>query len=438
MRSSSHCSTSTFGSDHIEDIYFPHALSYVRPWCQSRSKQRHYWARHQTTGNGTISHIYAKEWKYIRIQHQRASERPTDETQHGRGAFLKSGQFLDVDFDHQFIPTEKHDATYSYKKAFGYFPVWRSVGGVIVHVENRDGNTPVKFCQAETLKRLFASPAQTWAVHLPIPCRLRLLFERNRGNHRRAHSNLFYLRASNCESAYTEFAELDGWKTIWNHPEMRGVQPQVQQVHGRERLSPRHSAHRALEHESDLFGDTFSYVYRCILTNDWEMSEKEVIEYYNLRGARERDFDALNNDFGWGHLPCSFLNENTVFLLLMAMCKELLYRYLVRNRKGLQQHQTQTSVEEIHLPLYLCSCQMGEDSKDACAQAIYWQTIRQTKLVLTANSYGFSHRSSLWVGKVYPYMGNSVYNGITKASLASIWCLTHACNNKLVRANGFT
>ena len=29
-----------------------------------------------------------------------------------------------------------------------------------------------------------------------------------------AHNNLFYLRASNCESVYTEFAELDGWKTI--------------------------------------------------------------------------------------------------------------------------------------------------------------------------------------------------------------------------------
>lgn len=70
---------------------------------------------------------------------------------------FKSGQFLDVDFGHQFIPTEKHDATYSYKKAFGYFPGVASVGDVIVHVENQDGNTPVKFCQAETLKRLLAS-----------------------------------------------------------------------------------------------------------------------------------------------------------------------------------------------------------------------------------------------------------------------------------------
>jgi hypothetical protein len=113
---------------------------------------------------------------------------------------FKSGQFLDVDFDHQFIPTEKHDATYSYKKAFGYFPGVASVGGVIVHVENRDGNTPVKFCQAETFK--------TWAVHLPIPCRLRLLFERNRGNHRRAQQSVL----SACvklRERLTEFAELD-------------------------------------------------------------------------------------------------------------------------------------------------------------------------------------------------------------------------------------
>ena len=78
-----------------------------------------------------------------------------------------------------------------------------------------------------------------------------------------------------------------------------------------------------------IYGQEWKYIHvqhqraseRCILTNDWEMSEKEVIEYYNLRGARERDFVALNNDFGWSHLPCSFLNENTVFPLLMTMCK---------------------------------------------------------------------------------------------------------------------
>ena len=27
------------------------------------------------------------------------------------------------------------------------------------------------------------------------------------------------------------------------------------------------------------------YLYRGIITNDWESSEKEVVEYYNLRGG---------------------------------------------------------------------------------------------------------------------------------------------------------
>lgn len=232
----------------------------------------------------------------------------------------KSGQFLDVDFDHQFIPTEKHDATYSYKKAFGYFPGVASVGGVIVHVENRDGNTPVKFCQAETLKRLFASlrKHELFIYRFRADC----------GSYSKeivetidAHSNLFYRRASNCESAYTEFAELDGWKTIeinYQKCEVRSVKFNWFMEEKGYRLVIQRTR---IEHEPDIFGDTFCYVYRCILTNDWEMSEKVIIEYYNQRGARERDFDALNNDFGWSHLPCSFLNENTVFLLLMAMCK---------------------------------------------------------------------------------------------------------------------
>lgn len=232
----------------------------------------------------------------------------------------KSGQFLDVDFDHQFIPTEKHDATYSYKKAFGYFPGVASVGGVIVHVENRDGNTPVKFCQAETLKRLFASlrKHELFIYRFRADC----------GSYSKeivetidAHSNLFYLRASNCESAYTEFAELDGWKTIeinYQKCEVRSVKFNWFMEEKGYRLVIQRTR---IEHEQDIFGDTFSYVYRCILTNDWEMSEKVIIEYYNQRGAHERDFDALHNDFGWSHLPCSFLNENTVFLLLMAMCK---------------------------------------------------------------------------------------------------------------------
>ena len=70
--------------------------------------------------------------------------------------------------------------------------------------------------------------------------------------------------------------------------------------------------------EPDLFGEI--YIYRCIITNDWDSDEKSVIETYDKRGTRECDFALLNNDFGWKHLPCSFMNENMVFMILTAIC----------------------------------------------------------------------------------------------------------------------
>jgi len=59
-----------------------------------------------------------------------------------------------------------------------------------------------------------------------------------------------------------------------------------------------------------LEGERFNY--RCILTNDYENSEKEIIEYYNQRGTSEKTFDIQNNDFGWGYLPTSNMAANTV------------------------------------------------------------------------------------------------------------------------------
>ena len=60
------------------------------------------------------------------------------------------------------------------------------------------------------------------------------------------------------------------------------------------------------DNQIDMFtGDTFTY--RSLLTNDDQSTEKEVIEYYNQRGGSEKLFDVMNNDFGWKHLPCSFM-----------------------------------------------------------------------------------------------------------------------------------
>ena len=48
---------------------------------------------------------------------------------------LKDGEKYDVDFDHQFIETEKYDAKLTYKKFFGYRPGVAVVGDLIVGIE---------------------------------------------------------------------------------------------------------------------------------------------------------------------------------------------------------------------------------------------------------------------------------------------------------------
>ena len=78
--------------------------------------------------------------------------------------------------------------------------------------------------------------------------------------------------------------------------------------------------------QTDMFG--VIYTYRCILTNNWMSTEKDIITFYNERGASEKNFDIQNNDFGWSHLPFSFMAENMVFMMVTTMLKNF---YLVRH-----------------------------------------------------------------------------------------------------------
>jgi hypothetical protein len=81
-----------------------------------------------------------------------------------------------------------------------------------------------------------------------------------------------------------------------------------------------------MDGEQDLWEG--EYTYRCILTNDYTSTPREIVEFYNLRGGKERIFDDMNNGFGWTRLPKSFMAENTVFLLLTAVIRNF-YKFLM-------------------------------------------------------------------------------------------------------------
>lgn len=68
---------------------------------------------------------------------------------------LREGERYDIDFDHQFIETEKYDAKPTYNKFLGYRPGVAVIGDLIVGIENSDDNTNVRFHQKNMLKRFF-------------------------------------------------------------------------------------------------------------------------------------------------------------------------------------------------------------------------------------------------------------------------------------------
>jgi hypothetical protein len=73
---------------------------------------------------------------------------------------LNSKQGYTLGFDNQLIACQKHDSKKSYKMVSGYFPGVATIGKNIVWLENRNGNSNVKFKQEETLEQTFKALEQ--------------------------------------------------------------------------------------------------------------------------------------------------------------------------------------------------------------------------------------------------------------------------------------
>ena len=249
-----------------------------------------------------------------------------------RMGLIKAGSRIDLDFDHQFVPAHKFDAKYSYKQEFGYFPGWASIGGIIVGGENRDGNTNVKFHQEDTLRRIMDRVTSELGV---VIARFRAdcgSFSKEIIQTVEQRCDAFYIRAANCGRRYEEFRRHEEWESVEVGCEKCEV-ASVSMDNLIEGKSYRLVVQRTPLKDKDGRGQTdifgVIYTYRCILTNNRTSTEKDIITFYNERGASEKNFDIQNNDFGWAHLPFSFMAENMVFMMVTAMLKNF-YLYLVR------------------------------------------------------------------------------------------------------------
>ena len=222
---------------------------------------------------------------------------------------------------------EMYDAKPTYKKFSGYRPGVAVISDLIVGIENSDGNTNVRFHQKDTLKRFFERFEQN-----------RLTINRFRVDcgscseeiveeiEKRCKS--FYIRANRCSSLYNDIFAFKRRKT----EEINGIEFELNSILVEKWKGKAYRLVIQRQKRMDGMQDLWEgeYTYRCILTNDYESSAREIVEFYNFRGGKERIFDDMNNGFGWNRLPKSFMTESIVFLLLTALIRNFYKAIILR------------------------------------------------------------------------------------------------------------
>jgi len=232
---------------------------------------------------------------------------------------------LVYDFDHQFIPAEKYDATYSYKNKKGYFPAVATISNIPVYIEGRNGNCNVKTAQLSTHKRALSALA-TEGVTPKIARMDSGSYIKEVTDYFHKENINFFIRANSSEMLLMEAADTENWKTCT-------INFQDMEVNSFNYQFGKYT-HRIVAYRFDnktgqisaLTNDAKNYLF--IITNDYKISEKEAIIFYNKRGNSERVFDIQNNDFNWNSMPHSFLEENTVYLIIMAFA-HIIYKYIL-------------------------------------------------------------------------------------------------------------
>jgi len=249
--------------------------------------------------------------------------------------FKNKGNILD--YDNTLLFSHKADANMTYKKQFGYAPGVGIMGKHIVYVENRNGNSNPETLQPDTLQRMFdllasekisvdkfrADGASYHFLTLDIISR---------------NVKKFYIRTRMSQSLQEAIEQIDNWQKIQIGEETiyRGETKFIPFYKIAKRQKKEHllKSYRLVitkikrtDGQINLFtGEAFNY--HGIITNDEKMSVNQVVDFYNQRGAIEKEFDVLKNDFGWNNMPFSRLEQNLVFLIITAICRNL-YHHVI-------------------------------------------------------------------------------------------------------------
>jgi hypothetical protein len=248
-----------------------------------------------------------------------------------------------LDYDNTLIFTEKSDAKRTYRNENGYYPGVGLIGNHIVYVENRNGDSTAHVMQHQTIDRMAKLLKQSGITIDAIRADSASFTYEIIKSMEKAVKRIFVKARMNAglEKAISQITE---WKEVETAKGklLRGSTtfiPFKRYARGNKEKTESLKEYRLVvtkearkDEQINIFtGEAFNY--NPIITNDFEMTDEQVVLFYNARGASEREFDVLKNDFGWNNLPFSKLEQNAVFLLIMAMCRNLYAHIIVKFSK---------------------------------------------------------------------------------------------------------
>lgn len=237
-----------------------------------------------------------------------------------------------LDYDNTIIFTDKADASFTYKGKLGYYPGIGIIGKNVVYVENRSGYSDAQTLQQDTLERMFKL-LKTNKININA-------FRADSASYQFStlvtvskNVKKFYIKARMNESISEAINQIKQWEKVIIDDQalLRGetiftpfeyVAKKSKQEHLLKSYRLIVTKEKRIDGQLNLFTGE-AYKYSAIITNDEEMDKNQIVCFYNQRGAIEKEFDVLKNDFGWNHIPFSKLNSNTVFLMLTAICKNI-------------------------------------------------------------------------------------------------------------------
>lgn len=242
-------------------------------------------------------------------------------------AMLQSGKNYCLDMDTTVAVHDKYDKKHTYNKEQGYNPLVGAVGNCPVYIEGRSGNTSPAFGLADAVKKIHEAFIKNGLTLYQL--RIDAAgYQSSIIDYCMDNNIKFYIRAKQSQALDDAIADTVQWKPV------AGCILKTEVAHTYLDISNKGVLHKVVvtrrvnkKAKNTLLQTIAPYTYYAIVTNDEDDTNEGIYKFYNGRGTFEQNNTSLKNEFNWSHLPCSFLHQNTAFMLIAAMGK-LLFEYL--------------------------------------------------------------------------------------------------------------